>query len=231
MMRSWLCYVILLTAPLSAGAAVADDASTLVKAVRAHDPAAQVAAPEHSPVHGMYLTSIDGVSGYISTDGRYFIVGDMLDLASRSNVTETQRQTNRRALLQKVRPDEAIVFGPAKPRHTIIVFTDVHCPYCRKLHGVLDQLESQGVAVRYMAFPRSGPNTKAWRTMAAVWCAKDRRDALTRATRGELVQTPSASNDGGIAKHYAHKLVASLQDHAAGATGVSSALTSRSSEQ
>lgn len=57
--------------------------------------------------------------------------------------------------------------------------------------------------MRYMAFPRSGPDTKAWRTMAAVWCAKDRRDALTRATRGEAVSAESSScSDAVVAKHY-----------------------------
>ncbi len=209
MLRSWLyCVLPLLPAVVEpvGGEPASDVADKVCNAIHAHDPAVQVGTVERSPVGGWYLTSIDGVSGYISTDGRYFIVGDMLDLASPSNVTETQRQAKRRALLQKVAPDEAIEFGPAKPRHTIIVFTDVDCPYCRKLHGELDQLRAKGVAVRYMAFPRSGPNTSAWRTMAAVWCAKDRRDALTRATRGEVVNAMSADgscSDAVITKHYA----------------------------
>jgi len=59
-------------------------------------------------VGGLYLTHIDGVSGYVSADRRYFIVGDMLDLVARKNVTETQRQERRRVLLHKVGADEAI---------------------------------------------------------------------------------------------------------------------------
>ena len=149
-------------------------ADRLRKAIQAHDPGTQVAVPEGSPVSGLYLTSIDGVSGYVSGDGRYFIVGDMLDLVSRNNVTEQQRQAKRRALLEQVAPNEGILFAPTKPEHTIIVFTDADCPYCRKLHGELPQLEARGIAVRYIAFPRSGPNTKSWRTMAAVWCSSDR---------------------------------------------------------
>ncbi len=203
MLRSWLsCLLLLAALPLLAEPA-GDLAGQLRNAVRAHDPAAQVAAPERSPVPGLYLTHIDGVSGYVTADGRYFIVGDMLDLASRSNVTETQRQAKRRALLQRVTPAESIVFGPAKPRHTITVFTDVDCPYCGKLHGELDQLQARGIAVRYLAFPRSGPGTKAWRTMAAVWCAKDRKEALTRATRGEEVRAAGTCSDAVIAKQYA----------------------------
>lgn len=253
MLRSWLSCILLPTALPALAEPTGSLAEKLQNAVHEHDPAAQVVAPERSPVSGLYLTYIDGVSGYVSADGRYFIVGDMLDLAARKNVTETQRQARRRVLLEKVGPEEAIVFGAKKPKYTIIVFTDVECPYCRKLHGELGQLEAKGVAVRYMAFPRSGPNTKAWRTMTAVWCAKDRRGALTRATRGEAVSEAasaarSSCSDAVIEKHYAlgqqlgilgtpmivlsdgtslgghmapEKLVAALEEHAAGVRGSS----------
>ena len=117
MLRSWFCCVLLLTVFPAMSAPAPDDGGTLHKAIQAHDPAAQVAAPARSPVNGMYLTAIDGVSGYVSADGRYFIVGDMLDLASHSNVTEESRQATRRALLQKVAPTETILFAPAKPKH------------------------------------------------------------------------------------------------------------------
>lgn len=203
MLRSWLCCVLLLLALPAIGTPGPDEAAKLRRAIQAHDPAAQVAAPSRSPVNGMYLTSIDGVSGYVSADGRYFIVGDMLDLAAHSNVTEGSRRATRRSLLEKVAPSETILFAPAKPKHTIIVFTDVDCPYCRRLHGELAQLQARGIAIRYVAFPRSGPNTKAWNAMAAVWCSSDRRDALTHATRGEEVTAARSCSDAVIAKHYA----------------------------
>jgi len=203
-MRSWLCCLVLVTAMQAMAAALSPNETRILRqAVQAHDPAAQVAMPASSPVTGMYLTSIDGVSGYVSADGRYFIVGDMLDLASHSNVTEEFRQATRRSLLEKVAPNESILFAPAKPKHTVIVFTDVDCPYCRKLHSELAELQARGIAVRYMAFPRSGPNTKAWKTMAAVWCSSDRRAALTRATRGDVVTAGSSCSDTAIAKQYA----------------------------
>jgi thiol:disulfide interchange protein DsbC len=87
--------------------------------------------------------------------------------------------------MEKVAPGEAIEFGAAKAKYTVLVFTDVDCPYCRKFHEEMGELEARGIAVRYLAFPRSGAGTKAWRTMAAVWCAGDRREALTRAARGK----------------------------------------------
>jgi thiol:disulfide interchange protein DsbC len=204
MLRSWAFPVVLLMAWYAFGASAGDVEAKLRVAVQGHDSGAQVGAVDPSPVSGMYLTTIDGVSGYVSADGRYFIVGDMLDLASRKNVTEEKRKATRRELLNRIKPEEAIVFAPEKPKYTITVFTDVDCPYCRKLHGEVEELERKGVEVRYVAFPRSGPGTKSWKTMTAVWCATDKREALTRATRGEEVtaENGSACSDPLIRKQY-----------------------------
>lgn len=62
----------------------------------------------------------------------------MLDLASR---TTEWRKAKPRELLKGIKPQEAIVFVPEKPKYTEIVFTDADCPYCRKLHGELEELE------------------------------------------------------------------------------------------
>jgi hypothetical protein len=83
MMRSWSYWGLLLTTAPVFGASADEVDSKLRSVIQAHDRGAQVTAPERSPVSGLYRTSIDGVSGYVSADGRYFIVGDMLDLASR----------------------------------------------------------------------------------------------------------------------------------------------------
>jgi thiol:disulfide interchange protein DsbC len=248
MLRSWRFWGLLLTTVPAFGASADEVGGKLRSLIQAHDPGAQVGAPERSPVSGLFQTSIDGVSGYVSADGRYFIVGDMLDLASRRNLTEEGRKERRRALLKKVAPGEAIEFGAAKAKYTVLVFTDVDCPYCRKFHEGMGELEANGIAVRYLAFPRSGAGTKAWRTMAAVWCAEDRREALTRATRGEevRVQDGRACSDAVIGKQYAlgqelgipgtpmivmgdgtslggymspEKLVAAIEEHAAQAGG------------
>ncbi len=192
----------LVTVPVF-GASADDVVGKLRAVVEAHDPGSKVAAPERSPVSGLYLTSIDGVSGYVSADGRYFIVGDMLDLASRTNVTEEGRKARRRELLKRIAPGEAIVFGPERPKYTVTVFTDADCPYCRKFHEEVGELAAKGVAVRYVAFPRAGPGSKTWKTMAGVWCAKERREALTRATRGEEVRVGNSCGDAVIAQHYA----------------------------
>lgn len=123
MLQSWGHWMVLVTTLAALGALAArgdETAGKLRSVIQAYESGAHISAAERSPVSGLYLTSIDGVSGYVSADGRYFIVGDMLDLASRTDVTEERRKNMRRALLHEVAPAETIVFGPANPKHTVI---------------------------------------------------------------------------------------------------------------
>jgi thiol:disulfide interchange protein DsbC len=77
-----------------------------------------------------------------------------------------------------------LIFSPKNPTYTITVFTDVDCQYCRKLHSEMAELNRLGVRVRYMFYPRTGPNTESWRKAEAVWCSPNRNEALTRAKAG-----------------------------------------------
>ncbi|HSN72061.1 MAG TPA: thioredoxin fold domain-containing protein, partial [Steroidobacteraceae bacterium] len=72
-----------------------------------------------------------------------------------------------------------------------------------KLHGEIEEFNKLGIEVRYRAYPRSGPGTESWKKAEAVWCAKDPRDALTRAKRGETVPRPETCKDLPIERQFA----------------------------
>jgi thiol:disulfide interchange protein DsbC len=141
-----------------------------------------------SPVAGIYQIPMGADMAYVSADGRYLFAGDLFEVDTRANITERSRSGNRSKLLAKLDDRDMIVFSPKDVKHTITVFTDVDCGYCRKLHGQIDQLTKLGVRVRYAAYPRSGPGTDDWRKMEAVWCAKDRQTAITQAKLGQAVK-------------------------------------------
>lgn len=144
-----------------------------------------------SPVRGLYEVRSGAEVGYVSTDGRFYVDGDVFDMTSRNNLTEERRKEGRLALLAGVSDAEAIVFAPkGAVRHTLTVFTDVDCTYCRRMHQEIAEFNRLGIRVRYLMYPRNGPGTEAWRKAEAVWCSADRRDALTRAKRGEELKAP-----------------------------------------
>jgi thiol:disulfide interchange protein DsbC len=142
-----------------------------------------------SPVPGVYEVAIGADTAYVSADGKYIFAGDLFEIDSRTNLTEAKRSVSRSKLLAKIDEREAIVFGSASAKHTITVFTDVECGYCRKLHGEIDELNKLGVRVRYLAYPRSGPGSEDWRKMEQVWCSSDRKTAITRAKQDQEVKS------------------------------------------
>ena len=50
-----------------------------------------------------------------------------------------------------------------------------------RLHAQIDQYLANGIEVRYLMYPRSGPASPAWTTAEQVWCASDQQNALTMA--------------------------------------------------
>jgi thiol:disulfide interchange protein DsbC len=156
-----------------------------------------------SPVPGLYEVTMGGLIAYVSADGKYLLSGNVYDLDTQRNLTEERRSTARARALAAVDEREMIVFSPANPKMTVTVFTDIDCGFCRRFHGQIAALNKAGVRVRYMMFPRTGPGTESWRKAEAVMCAKDRRDALTRAKRGESLPSKSCDEASSIKTQWA----------------------------
>ena len=179
-------------------------------AVSAADPRAAIAAkfpevrPEQitpSPVQGLYEVRIGAKIAYVSADGRYLVQGDIVDIDTDQNLTESRRDGVRRDVLAGVSEAGMVVFAPAKTTSTITVFTDIDCGYCRKLHKQVADYNARGIKVRYMFFPRSGPGTESWTKAEQVTCSKDRQAALTAAKQGST-SNAKACKPNPVAQHY-----------------------------
>jgi len=198
-LQSLVAFALLLAAP-SAMTETAPKADVRAEIARRLDVKPEEIQP--SPIPGLYEVRSGSDVGYVSVDGRFYVNGDIFDMKTRDNLTETARQQGRIDLLAKVTDADAIVFTPqGSVRHTLTVFTDIDCPYCRRMHQEIAELNQLGIRVRYLMFPRSGPDTDSWHKAEAVWCSADRRDALTRAKRGEVVKAPKCKSS--IAEQYA----------------------------
>jgi len=186
-------------APAKAAAQKPADA-TIRAAIAKKFPDMKIDEVRTSPMNGIYEVIMGGEVAYVSGNGRFLIAGDMYDIDSRTNITENGRQKSRLQALAKLDEKDMIVFKPAKVKHTITVFTDVECGYCRKLHNEIAQLNDRGVEVRYLAYPRAGPGSEDWAKMEAVWCSIDRKKAITEAKAGKTVKAAQCSTP--IAKQF-----------------------------
>ena len=131
---------------------------------------------------------------YVSEDGNYFLEGSLIDVKAGKDLTEARLGETRISELENTGLNNMIVFKPKKTKHLIYVFTDIDCGYCRKLHSEIDQYLGAGIEVRYLFFPRAGLGSDSYYKAVAVWCAKDRREALTRAKKGENIEMKQCDN-------------------------------------
>ncbi len=160
----------------------------------------KVTSVSQSVIPGVYEVVVPPKVFYLTADGRYLIAGDLIDLESRVNLSAEVRSVARVDAIKALDESTMIVFAPKEVKHTITVFTDIDCGYCRKLHSEMDAYNKLGIKVRYMAYPRAGVGSPSFDKAVSVWCADDKAKAMTMAKTGGNV--PAKTCDNPVAKQF-----------------------------
>lgn len=172
----------------------------ITAAVTQMAPGAKVQQIAPMPIAGLYQVISQGQVLYMTGDGRYVIQGDAYDIKTRTPLNSLTMDRLRRDAIAKLSPAGMIRFAPPNPKYTVTVFTDIDCPYCRAFHANIAEINKLGIAVDYLFWPRSGLGTPSAQKAVDVWCAADRRDALTRAFEGG--QPPAATCQSPVAHDF-----------------------------
>jgi len=130
---------------------------------------------------GLYEATSDGRVFYLTKNLRYFILGSVIDLKSRKNLTADRASELLRVDYSTLRKADAVKMG--KGERSIAVFTDPDCPYCRKLHVELKKLKD--VSVYVYLYPLESLHQDAKKKAIAIWCSKDRPAALDACFTGD----------------------------------------------
>lgn len=139
-------------------------------------------------IQGLYQVQLGMTVVYLSADGQFLINGNVIDLDTSTNLTQQVQFEFRKAIMAEMSQESMIVYpaaaGVDKAKHSITVFTDIDCPYCVKLHKEIPLLNAAGINVRYLAYPRSGPNTPSYFKAVSAWCADDQVKSMDDAMSG-----------------------------------------------
>lgn len=147
-----------------------------------------------APMPGWYEVARGSAIGYVSEDGKFLIDGDLIDLQSKVNLTDKRRSQWRKDSVALIDESKMIIFEPEKVKHTVTVFTDVDCGYCRKLHAEMKDYMDEGIRIRYVFYPLRGEQAKSFKTAENVWCSEDRHEALTLAKQGKEIKAEACEN-------------------------------------
>jgi thiol:disulfide interchange protein DsbC len=163
-------------------------------------PDIEVTSVKPAPVPGLYEVLVETDVVYVTPDGRYLIQGNIIDLETRLNLTASVMAEVKAGALAKVGEENMVIFSAKEPKHTVTVFTDIDCGYCRKLHAQMAEYNEEGINIRYLFYPRAGVGSASYNKAVAVWCADDRLEAMTLSKAGKKVEQKDCENP--VSDHY-----------------------------
>jgi thiol:disulfide interchange protein DsbC len=157
-------------------------------------PGVKISAINPSPIAGFKEVVVDGRVMYVSTDGKFLLQGSLINLSTRTNLTEASEAVLRRDVLAKVPDSRKIIFAPPNPKYRVTVFTDIDCGFCRKMHTQISEYNKLGIAIDYLFFPRAGIGSESFQKAVNVWCAPDRNVAMTMAKNDRSLPKKNCTN-------------------------------------
>jgi thiol:disulfide interchange protein DsbC len=192
--------VALYGAPVLAGEIEDAIAAKLTVAV----PQLEITGVKESEVPGLYeVASSNSGTVLVTEDGQYLLTGDLLKITPQgiANLSEEKRLTERSDTLASFGMEGIITYAAkGDEKAEVAVFTDIDCPYCRKFHNEIPELNDMGITVHYYGFPRSGPNTPSFAKYVSVWCSDDQQSAMDDAKQGRNVDRQNCENP--VAEQY-----------------------------
>lgn len=159
-----------------------------------------VSEPIETPVAGIYQVQFGMNFAYLTTDGRYALMGDLIDLELGQNFTDIARRTMIRTELNRFATENKAIFPATGEEKAVVdIFTDTSCSTCRKLFLEVPKLQAAGISVQYLPYADEGLGSPGYNTLRQVWCSQDKAQALTIG-KGLLEGTLPAGNcaDGNL---------------------------------
>jgi thiol:disulfide interchange protein DsbC len=193
-----ILWIVNILAVMGMGVAAADE-DAVRQSVEKLLPGMKIEQAVLSPIPGLYEVTAGSRIFYVSADGHYLLHGNLLDLHTRKDLTEARQGKIKKAALDKLSETQMVVFSPEHPKHTITVFTDIDCGYCRKLHQEIGEFMAEGIKVRYLLFPRAGIGSPSYTKAVSVWCSANRNQAMTDAKAGKPL--PNLTCDNPVQDH------------------------------
>lgn len=130
-----------------------------------------------TPITGLYEVVMGKTVSYVDATGRYFMFGNMFDMATRTDMTAPRIAEASRVDVSRLPTQDAIKIVKGNGSRTLYVFSDPDCPACRALEPTLDKLKD--VTIHVYAYPLTSIHPNAARKATSIWCSPNKAKAWT----------------------------------------------------
>ncbi|MGZ8190294.1 MAG: DsbC family protein [Methylococcaceae bacterium] len=170
------------------------DENAIRQALTKSMPTMKIDSVKPSEINGIFEVMVGANIFYVSDNGKYLLQGRLIDVATRTDLTEAKLAGTRLKAIENIGKENMIIFKPKIGKYTVTIFTDIDCGYCRKLHSEIDQYMAEGITIQYLFYPRAGKGSDSYNKAVSVWCAKDRNAALTAAKKDQAIESKTCDN-------------------------------------
>lgn len=195
-------------AALSFGVYAADmNKSTISKKLQSITPFSVKSV--NDSVGGLYEVVTEKGIFYTTKDGAYLFSGSIHEFKpGLRNITSDRKAELASADIEKLR-STFITYKAPEEKHEVLIFFDISCGYCRKLHEEMSQYNAAGITVHYAMYPRNGISkqsgsgevyTPTYNTMMNVVCSDNPTTSLDMVMRGTAIAPLACENS--IKAHY-----------------------------
>ena len=183
---------------LGAAALAHADEAEVKKSMEAFIGAPAVESVKRTDYGGLYEVVLkNGQLVYTDAKNSFIIDGNVIDTATRRDVTQ-QRMNELAAIdFSKLPLDQAVKVVKGKGTRVIATFEDPNCGYCKRLGKELEGMDD--ITVYTFLYPILSEDSKT--KSDNIWCAKDQGKAWTDWVVGGKEPAGSSCDTGAIARN------------------------------
>lgn len=122
-----------------------------------------------TPYGGLYEVRTNGDIFYTDATARYIVVGKIVDLTTYQDLTRARQDELHSIRFAELPLGDAIKVVKGNGSRVMAVFEDPNCPYCRKLHATLRQVDNVTIYTFMLNILAEDSAVKA----RNIWCAPD----------------------------------------------------------
>lgn len=133
---------------------------------------AQVVSIVPAHILGLYeIYTEDRQVMYTDENVTYIFVGDLLEAKTLKNITEARAKVLGAVSLDKLPLNMALKRVKGDGKRKLVIFSDVDCPYCRRLENELKSVDN--VTIYTFIYPIAALHDKATERSRQIWCSAD----------------------------------------------------------
>ncbi|WP_371194827.1 DsbC family protein [Glaciecola sp. SC05] len=147
--------------------------------------------------------SVGGEFYYATPDARYIFAGTVFNTDSMQNISVLRKNRYRKEHLDSQAKDRFISYPSNNEKHVVTIFTDIGCPYCRKMHEYMDEFNALGITINYVMVPGGGKGSANYQKTMLAMCSKDPAEAINQAMANKALSEQSCTEEGLFVKQEA----------------------------